>query len=145
MEILLVEDNPNDAELAGLAIERARFTGTVTHVEDGVRAVDYLLGESDRLPPRVVLLDLKMPRMNGIEVLERLKADARARQIPVVMLTSSRELADITRCYELGVNSYVVKPVDFDAYQKMISELIDYWIRLNQPAVAVDGDRRAGA
>ena len=138
MEILLVEDNPNDAELAILAIRQARFTGRVAHVDDGVKAVDYLFGTgtfADRAgaaPPRVVFLDLKLPRIDGIEVLRRVKGEERLRQVPVVMLTSSQELADVEQCYRLGVNSYVVKPVNFDEYQAMISALVTYWTRLNQ-------------
>lgn len=138
MEILLVEDNPNDAELAMLAIRQAKFTGRIAHVDDGVKALDYLTGSgsyADRAgarPPRVVFLDLKLPRVDGIEVLRRLKANDALRAIPVVMLTSSQELSDLDECYRLGVNSYVVKPVNFDEYQAMISGLVNYWTRLNQ-------------
>ena len=138
MEILLVEDNPNDAELAMLAIRQAKFTGRIAHVDDGVKALDYLFGTgayADRAgasPPRVVFLDLKLPRVDGIEVLRRLKNAEHLRRIPVVMLTSSQELSDVDECYRLGVNSYVVKPVNFDEYQAMISALVGYWTRLNQ-------------
>jgi two-component system, response regulator len=138
MEILLVEDNPNDAELAMLAIRQARFTGKIAHVDDGVKALDFLSGTgayTDRAgasPPRVVFLDLKLPRVDGIEVLRRLKNAETLRRIPVVMLTSSQELSDVDECYRLGVNSYVVKPVNFDEYQSMISALVAYWTRLNQ-------------
>ena len=138
MEILLVEDNPNDAELAILAIRQAKFTGRIAHVDDGVKALDYLNGTgsySDRAgarPPRVVFLDLKLPRIDGIEVLKRVKGAENLRAIPVVMLTSSQELSDVDECYRLGVNSYVVKPVNFDEYQSMISGLVSYWTRLNQ-------------
>jgi CheY-like chemotaxis protein len=116
MEILLVEDNPNDAELAILAIRQAKFTGRIAHVDDGVKALDYLNATgsfADRAgaqPPRVVFLDLKLPRIDGIEVLKRLKGAENLRAIPVVMLTSSQELSDVDECYRLGVNSYVVKP-----------------------------------
>ena len=138
MEILLVEDNPNDAELAILAIRQAKFTGRIAHVDDGVKALDYLNGAgayADRTgarPPLVVFLDLKLPRIDGIEVLRRVKGDESLRAIPVVMLTSSQELSDVDECYRLGVNSYVVKPVNFDEYQAMISGLVSYWTRLNQ-------------
>ncbi len=138
MEILLVEDNPNDAELAILAIRQAKFTGRIAHVDDGVKALDYLNGSgsyADRAgapPPRVVFLDLKLPRIDGIEVLRRVKGAESLRAIPVVMLTSSQELSDVDECYRLGVNSYVVKPVNFDEYQAMISGLVSYWTRLNQ-------------
>ena len=138
MEILLVEDNPNDAELAILAIRQAKFTGRIAHVDDGVKALDYLNGTgsyADRAgarPPRVVFLDLKLPRIDGIEVLRRVKGAGNLSAIPVVMLTSSQELSDVDECYRLGVNSYVVKPVNFDEYQAMISGLVNYWTRLNQ-------------
>lgn len=133
VEILLVEDNPNDAELASLAINRAKFTGRVVHVEDGVQAIDYLLSNDDAVAPRVVLLDLKLPKMDGVDVLARLKAHPRGRRIPIVMLTSSKELSDIERCYELGVNSYIVKPVDFDQFTGAMKQLGMYWLLLNQP------------
>lgn len=140
MQILLVEDNPNDAELAMLAIERTRFAGKVVHVDDGLKAVEYLLGTGEHAGnapqrPGVVLLDLKLPKLNGIDVLTRVKSHERARDIPIVMLTSSREVSDIADCYRLGVNSYIVKPVNFDAYQDMMAQLIRYWGGLNQAPV----------
>lgn len=146
MEILLVEDNPNDAELAILAIRQARFTGRIAHVDDGVKALDFLHGTgsfADRAgarPPRVVFLDLKLPRIDGIEVLRRVKNAESLRAIPVVMLTSSQELSDVDECYRLGVNSYVVKPVNFDEYQTMITGLVTYWTRLNQAPLASAGE-----
>ena len=145
MEILLVDDNPNDAELATLAIKRARFSGRIVHVDDGVKAVDFLLGSgayANRAgvrPPRVVFLDLKMPRMDGIEVLRRVKAEEALRPIPIVMLTSSREVPDIAECYRLGVNSYLVKPVNFDEYEALMAALVHYWTRLNQPPLVEAG------
>jgi CheY-like chemotaxis protein len=149
MEILLVEDNPSDAELAILAIRQARYTGHIAHVDDGVKALDYLSGSgayADRAgesPPRVVFLDLKLPRVDGIEVLRRVKNAERLRSIPIVVLTSSQELSDVDECYRLGVNSYVVKPVNFDEYQAMISGLVNYWTRLNQAPTFASGDRRS--
>jgi CheY-like chemotaxis protein len=147
MEILLVEDNPNDAELAILAIRQAKYSGRIAHVDDGVKALDFLSASgayADRAgsrPPRVVFLDLKLPRIDGIEVLRRVKSSDHLRSIPVVMLTSSQELSDVEECYRLGVNSYVVKPVNFDEYQAMISGLVNYWTRLNQApmSTAVEG------
>ena len=142
MEILLVDDNPNDAELAMRAIKRGRFSGRIVHVDDGVKAVDYLLGigaYADRAgarQPRVVFLDLKMPRMDGIGVLRRVKAEVALRPVPIVMLTSSREPPDIVECYRLGVNSYVVKPVNFDEYEALMAALVHYWTRLNLPPLA---------
>jgi two-component system, response regulator len=144
MEILLVEDNPNDAELAILAIRHAKYGGRITHVDDGVKALEYLGATgaySDRagaVPPRVVFLDLKLPRIDGIEVLRRVKTNDNLRPIPVVMLTSSQELSDVEECYRLGVNSYVVKPVNFDEYQAMISGLVNYWTRLNQAPMSAN-------
>lgn len=141
MDVLLVEDNPHDAELAMMAMQRARYAGKVIHVDDGVKAVDYLLGTGAYAAnppqlPRVVFLDLKLPKLDGIEVLRRIKGDARVGSVPVVMLTSSRELSDIAECYRLGVNSYIVKPVNFDEYQRMIAQLIAYWTEANQRPIA---------
>ena len=142
MEILLVEDSPTDTQFALLAIREARYAGRVVHVDDGAKAIDYLLGTgtfADRrgaLPPRVVFLDLKLPGLDGIEVLRRIKGDPSLCAIPIVMLTSSQELSDVADCYRLGVNSYVVKPVDFDAYRAMIAELLSYWTRRNHPPLA---------
>ena len=142
MEILLVEDNPNDAELAILAIRHASFNGRVTLIDDGVKAIEYLFATgsyADRAgasQPRVVFLDLKLPRMDGMDVLRRVKAEPALRPLPIVMLTSSQELGDVDECYRLGVNSYVVKPVNFDDYQSMISALVNYWTRINQPPLA---------
>ena len=142
IEILLVEDNPNDAGLAILAMRQARYAGRITHVDDGVKALDFLSGSgvyADRAgarPPVVVFLDLKLPRVDGIEVLRRVKSTEVLKAIPVVMLTSSQEHSDVVECYRLGVNSYVVKPVNFDDYQSMISGLVNYWTRLNQPPLS---------
>ena len=149
MEILLVEDNPNDAELAILAIRQAKYLGRIAHVDDGVKALDYLSAtgsfaeRAGASPPRVVFLDLKLPRVDGIEVLRRLKNAERLRAIPVVMLTSSQEISDVDACYRLGVNSYVVKPVNFDEYQAMISGLVNYWTRLNQAPLAASPEERS--
>ena len=130
--ILLVEDNPNDADLARMAIGRTPFSGAVVHVEDGVAAVEYLTAPGAQLP-MVVFLDLKLPRLNGLEVLKRVKSTPACANIPIIMLTSSREISDIEESYRLGVNSYVVKPVNFDDYQRVIRELVSYWTEVNQP------------
>jgi two-component system, response regulator len=138
MDILLVEDNANDAELAMLALQRARFSGDVVRAEDGLEALKMLgIRDSDSpgvagAVPRVVFLDLKLPKIDGLQVLEQLKSHERTRQIPVVMLTSSREETDVETAYRLGVNSYIVKPVNFDEYQSAIASLAQYWTRLNQ-------------
>jgi two-component system response regulator len=147
MEILLVEDNPNDAELATLAMRQARFSGQIVHVDDGVKAIDYLLGtgayrhRQGASLPRVVFLDLKLPRVDGIEVLRRVKAREELRAVPIVVLSSSQELRDVAACYQLGVNSFVVKPVNYDEYQAMISALVHFWTRLNlTPLVPVNSE-----
>lgn len=138
IEILLVEDNSSDAEMTIDALKMNGFNHKILHVKDGAIALDYLFAEgqySERNltnSPRVILLDLKMPKVNGIEVLQKIKSDERTRRIPVVILTSSREDPDIQKCYDLGVNSYVVKPVEFDAFRKEIAGLGLYWMIVNQ-------------
>ncbi len=136
--ILLVEDNPRDLELTLAALERSRLANEVITVRDGVEALDYLYyrGEfSDREKghPAVVLLDLKLPRVDGLEVLERVKRDPELRAIPVVMLTASREEADLIRSYHAGVNAYVVKPVDFKEFLEAVRDLGVFWAVLNEP------------
>jgi two-component system response regulator len=139
IEILLVEDNASDAEMTIRALKKNNLANRLLHVKDGAEALDFLFGEGSFAgkeagnKPRVVLLDLKMPKVNGIDVLRRMKADENLRLIPVVVLTSSREDPDIKTCYGLGVNSYVVKPVEFDHFHKAISELGMYWMIVNQP------------
>jgi CheY-like chemotaxis protein len=136
-EILLVEDNPDDAELTLRALRKGKVTERVRVARDGAEALAVLFGEDTaalaRLP-RVVLLDLKLPKVDGVEVLRRIKADARTRRVPVVVLTSSGEASDVTRCYDLGVNSYIVKPVDFASFMPAIEQAGLYWLLLNQPA-----------
>lgn len=141
VEILLVEDNLNDAELAIRALKKNNLVNRLIHLKDGSEALDFIFAEGayggrdmDNLP-KVVLLDLKMPKINGIEVLQRLKSDNRTKKIPVVILTSSNEDPDIKVCYELGANSYVVKPVQFDGFAKAVNELGMYWMLINQPPV----------
>jgi two-component system response regulator len=132
VEILLVEDNPEDLELALRALQRNKLANRIHIARDGAEALEFLRRDGRHLP-RVVLLDLKLPKVNGIEVLEAIRADERTRVLPVVVLTSSREGPDVRRCYELGVNSYIVKPVDFDAFVKAVAEVGLYWMLLNQP------------
>jgi len=138
-DILLIEDNIHDAELAIRALKKNNLVNNLIHLKDGAEALDFIFGEgeySDRNTihlPRVILLDLKMPKVNGIEVLQRLKANELTKKIPVVVLTSSKEDPDIQTCYALGVNSYVVKPVGFDEFVKAVSDLGLYWMILNQP------------
>jgi two-component system response regulator len=139
MEILLVEDNPADVELTLRALKKHNLANQVKVVSDGAQALDYLFGsgayegENSQPPPKVVFLDLKLPKVDGREVLRRMKADAKTRIIPVVVLTSSQEERDIAESYKLGVNSYVVKPLDFNKFVEAVSELGLYWVLLNQP------------
>ena len=138
VEILLVEDNASDAEMTIRALKKNNFANRLLHVKDGAEALDFLFGEGlftgrqIEHTPKVILLDLKMPKVDGKEVLERIKADARTRKIPVVMLTSSREDPDIKECYGLGANGYVVKPVEFDEFHKAISDLGLFWLVVNE-------------
>jgi len=138
IEILLVEDNASDAEMTIDALSQNNLANKLLHVKDGAEALDFIFAEgnyADRQitdKPKVILLDLKMPKVNGIEVLQKIRSYERTKNIPVVVLTSSKEDPDIKKCYDLGVNSYVVKPVEFDAFQKAISELGLYWMIVNQ-------------
>jgi two-component system response regulator len=139
VDILLVEDNPHDAELTIRALTKSNLANRLIAVEDGAEALDFIfcrgkyavreLGHS----PKVVLLDLKLPKVSGLDVLRALKADERTRAIPVVVVTSSQEDPDIKTAYGLGANSYVVKPVDFDAFAQAVSSLGMYWLLVNQP------------
>jgi len=130
LDILLVEDNPNDAELAQRALKKTNLGPRLVLSRDGAEALDYLF--SDRPKPKVIFLDLKTPKIDGMEVLRRIRADERTKGIPVVVLTSSQEERDITESYKLGVNSYVVKPVEFDKFYKTVSDLGTYWLVLNK-------------
>jgi two-component system response regulator len=138
IEILLVEDNTSDAEMTIRALKKNNLANKLLHVRDGAAALDFIFGEGEfagrevTLTPKVILLDLKMPKVSGIEVLRKMKADERTKRIPVVVLTSSKEDPDISTCYDLGVNSYVVKPVEFDEFFKAISDLGLYWMIVNQ-------------
>ena len=138
VEILLVEDNPYDAELTLRALKNRGLANKLLTFPDGVEALDFLFGTGEyagrnlALRPKVILLDLKLPRMNGLEVLEKIRADERTKTIPVVIMTSSQEESDIVRGYNLGVNSYMVKPVDFDKFFQAVEELGLYWLLLNK-------------
>lgn len=131
VEILLVEDNPDDAALTIRTLRKNHLANRLLHVEDGQEALDYLF-KPDTALPRLILLDLKMPRVDGIEVLKKLKGDPQRKQIPVVILTSSREERDLIESYHLGVNAYVVKPVDFNQFVSAVTELGMFWLILNQ-------------
>ncbi|MDA8020105.1 MAG: response regulator [Thermoanaerobaculia bacterium] len=133
-EVLVVEDDPQDRELTLRALRRANLANAIRIAEDGVAALDYLLGdrEYETSAPSLVLLDLKLPKLSGLEVLARLRAEEKTRLVPVVVLTSSKEDRDIERAYELGVNSYIVKPVEFDSFVKAVGRIGFYWLLLNQ-------------
>jgi CheY-like chemotaxis protein len=141
MDIVLIEDSPHDVELTLRALRKTNVANPVVVARDGAEALDLLLpgpGAAPREPPvrpRVVLLDLKLPKVSGLQVLRELKSDERTRKIPVVVLTSSREEPDVAECYLLGVNSYIVKPVAFDAFARAVSDVGLYWLLLNEPPV----------
>jgi two-component system response regulator len=136
--ILLVEDSLADAEMAMDALREANLANPVVHLEDGVDCLDYLYVRGpwsgrERIEPAVVLLDIKMPRMNGLDVLTQMRDDERLRKIPVVILSSSREESDLARSWDLGVNAYVIKPVDVDQFFDAVRTLGQFWAVLNQP------------
>jgi two-component system, response regulator len=139
VEILLVEDDPNDAELTLRALQARNLANQVFVARDGAEALAFFFGDGPHpwreigITPKVILLDLKLPKVDGLEVLRRLKADERTRALPVVVLTSSREEPDIAEAYRRGANSYIVKPVDFEAFARAVSELGLYWVLLNEP------------
>lgn len=142
VEILLAEDSPADAELAIRALKKHNMANNLVHVKDGEEAVEFLMGtgryasrSNGASLPRVVLLDIQMPKLNGIEVLQHIRATPHTRHLPVVILTSSKESPDIQKCYDLGANSYIVKPVNFESFAEAIRNLGFYWLLLNQPPV----------
>jgi CheY-like chemotaxis protein len=138
VEILLAEDNPEDAEMTIRALRRNNLANQLHWVKDGAEALDYLFGTGEYAgrntsrPPRLVLLDIKMPKVDGIEVLRRLKQDDATRRIPVVVMTSSNEERDVFESYRLGVNSYIVKPVQFDAFMETVAKIGMYWVLTNR-------------
>jgi two-component system response regulator len=141
VEVLLVEDSPEDLELALRAFKKANLTNRIQVARDGVEAIEFLFCEGQHAGrriedgPKVVLLDLKLPKIDGMEVLRRLKSDPRTKSIPVVVLTSSKEQKDVIESYNLGVNSYIVKPVNFERFATAVQELGYYWLLVNQPPV----------
>jgi CheY-like chemotaxis protein len=141
VEILLVEDNPTDAELAMRALKKNNLANNLVWVKDGAEALDFLFGKGEyaaretNKAPHVILLDLRLPKVDGLEVLRAIKNDEITKHIPVVVLTSSKEDHDVTESYKLGVNSYISKPVEFEAFAKTVAELGMYWLLLNRPPV----------
>lgn len=137
--VLLVEDNPDDAEFTLRALRKANVSLNVVLVDNGVKALEFVFGtgayqeRSGNKLPRVMLLDLKLPKIDGLEVLRRIKGDPRTRMLPIVILTSSREQRDIEESYRLGANSYIVKPVDYPEVIAKLGELVRYWLQLNEP------------
>ena len=138
-EIILVEDNQSDAELAIRALKKGKIVGSLLHLQNGEEALEYIFatgkyaGRNVGDIPKVMLLDLKMPKVNGIEVLKRIKSDERTKTIPVVLLTSSKEDKDIAEGYKEGANSYIVKPVGFENFLKAVVDIGLYWLMVNQP------------
>lgn len=139
VEVLLVEDNINDAELTIRELRKHHMANNLFHVKDGEEALDFIFGTGKYAAsrdlfyrPKVVLLDIQMPKVNGTEVLQKVKSDPRTRATPVVILTSSKEDPDIQKCYDLGANSYIVKPVNFESFAQAIKNLGFYWLLLNQ-------------
>ena len=138
LEILLVEDNPQDLELALRTLQKARLTNRIQVARDGAEALDYIFCEGAHVMrridqcPNVILLDLKLPKIDGLDVLRRIKSDPRTKIIPVVVLTSSKEQNDVVESYSLGVNSYIVKPVNFETFAQSVRDIGFYWLLLNQ-------------
>jgi two-component system response regulator len=139
IEVLLVEDSLEDLELTQRALRNANLGNHIQIARDGAEALDFIFCEGEHAgrkiedTPKLILLDLKLPKVDGLEVLQRIKGDSRTRHIPVVVLTSSKEQSDLVRSYQLGVNSYIVKPVNFESFATAVQELGMYWLLLNQP------------
>ena len=140
VDVLLVEDNISDAELTIRELKKHNLANNLFHVKDGEEAIDFIFASGKfadsrdiLFPPKVILLDIQMPKVNGLEVLKKIKTDPRTKSIPVVILTSSKENPDIQNCYDLGANSYIVKPVNFEGFAEAIRNLGFYWVLLNQP------------
>ena len=151
LDILLVEDNQDDMDLALHALQRAKVANRIFVVRDGEEALDFLFCRAKYAersfdhPPKLVLLDLKLPKIDGMEVLKLVKSDPRTKTIPVVMMTSSKEERDLVNSYNLGANSYIQKPVDFDQFRETVKTTGLYWLVINQPPIAEEAKKLAGA
>ncbi len=141
VKVVIVEDDPNDAELIARVLKKHNLAENLVLLKDGAEALDFLLAPGGHVPaaadafPRVVFLDLKLPKVDGIEVLRQMKADARTRTLPIVILTSSTEQRDLKEAYELGANSFVAKPIQFEEFSQAVAQLAQYWLVLNKPPV----------
>jgi len=142
VDVLLVEDNISDAELTIRELKKHNMANNLFHVKDGEEAIDFIFASGKfadsrdiLFPPKVVVLDIQMPKVNGLEVLKKMKTDPRTKSIPVVILTSSKENPDIQNCYDLGANSYIVKPVNFEGFAEAIRNFGFYWVLLNQAPI----------
>jgi len=139
-DILFIEDNPHEAELTIRSLKKLHLANRIKHIDDGAEALDFIFGKTthsndeNAIDPRLILLDLKLPKIDGLEVLRQIKSNERTKIIPVVVLTSSKEEKDVIESYKLGVNSYIVKPVNFESFGKAVAELGLYWMILNQNA-----------
>lgn len=139
VDIILVEDNPDEAELAIRSLTKHHLANNLIHLDDGEAAMNFIFSEGEYSgnlhpqTPKLILLDLNLPKVNGLDILKRIKSDPRTQKIPIVLLTSSREERDVMESYKLGVNSYIVKPVDFNSFSKAILDMGMYWLVLNEP------------
>ncbi len=141
VELILIEDNPFEAELTIRSLKKHNLANKLVHLDDGEEALEFLFSKGKyadnigKLNPKVILLDLKLPKVSGLEILKALKADEHTKNIPVVVLTSSKEESDVFESYNLGVNSYIVKPVNFESFSKAVAEIGLYWMLMNEPPV----------
>lgn len=139
VEMLLIEDNPDEAELTIRSLKKNNLANHLIHIDDGEKALDFIFSQgeysnnTELMRPKLILLDLNLPKVDGLEILKRVKSDDRTKTIPVVVLTSSKEERDIIESYKLGVNGYIVKPVDFNSFTKAVADIGMYWLILNEP------------